>query len=376
MKYSPGDCYASRSRYRRLGVFLWIFLGAAVFALSPAPAPAQPVDCAQLAAQINRLGDSGQRRANHYGGGAAQKQRADLDHTIKYARSLGCNRQQIFFLDPASAQCPSLNAQIQQMQASLGQSQGAGDPGSDAALKQQLTERYNAYCRGQVQTARQPRQQGFFEALFGVFVPNPNQNPFAQHPNEAILHSPDEDLTPHGGSQAVCVRDCDGGFFPLNISARQGDPDQLTDLCRALCPNASVRVYTRSPNNEIATAVSLDGDALYSDLPNALKFQKSFDPACTCKPPGQSWAEALLGAERVLGRERERKTDITVTPEKSLELSRPKFDKAMQQKPGNQFSPAPQDQAGEDRASGQAETQEITGPDGVKRRVRIIVPPL
>ncbi len=379
MNDSPGDRYASRSLFRRFGVFLPIFLGGAAFLLSPAPAPAQPVDCGQLAAQINALGDAGQRRSTHYGSGA-QKQRAELDRTITYARSLGCNRQQLFFLDPAAAQCPGLNAKIQQMQSSLGQAQGGGDPAGNPALKQQLTERYNAYCRGQVQASPQPpRQRNFFEALFGVFVPNQNQNPFAQQPNEEIRHDPNEDLAPHGGSQAVCVRECDGGFFPLNISARQGDPEQLTDLCQALCPNTSVRVFTRSPNSEIATAVSLNGDTPYSELPNALKFQKRFDPACTCKPPGQSWAEALLGAERVLGgRERERKTDITVTPESSVELSRPKLDKTTQRKLGNQASPAPQDQAGDDaaNAAGQAETQEITGPDGVKRRVRIIVPPL
>ncbi|QBR70865.1 hypothetical protein CU048_05765 [Beijerinckiaceae bacterium] len=371
MNTTPGDRFALPSCFRRLGAYAWIFLGAAIFALLPVPVPAQPIDCAQFAAQINAIGTTAPRRSTHYGSGA-QKQREELDRTIKYARSLGCNRQQIFFLDPAAAQCPSLNAKIQQMQASLGQAEGGGDPGANAALKRQLTERFNASCRGQPQPRANPRN--FFEALFGVFTPN--QNPFGQPPNEQMVHAPDEDLTPRGGSQAVCVRECDGGFFPLNVSAREGDPSQLEDLCEALCPNTPVRVYTRSPHNEIATAVSLSGDA-YANLPNALAFQKRFDPACTCKPPGQSWAEALLGAERVLGRARERNTDITVTPEKSLELSRPKPDKTTQQKLGSQPSPpGPDLEAGEDHSVAKTETQEITGPDGVKRRVRIIVPPL
>ena len=63
-------------------------------------------------------------------------------------------------------------------------------------------------------------------------------------------------------------------FFPLNLSVANSDPDQLTGLCQALCPNAPVSVYTRTPFQEISTAVSLDGDSPYSDLPNALKFEK------------------------------------------------------------------------------------------------------
>ena len=74
---------------------------------------------------------------------------------------------------------------------------------------------------------------------------------------------------------------------------------------------------------------------------------------------------------------RERKSDIVVTPEKSAELAKPKFEKAAPPRLGTQPSVAKEDQAGRIRErEGQAGTQEVTGPDGVKRRVRIIVPPL
>lgn len=279
--------------------------------------------------------------------------------------------------DAPPPQCPGLNAQIQQLQANLAQYQGGKDSAGNTAARQQLTASYNAHCRGQVQVARQPPQRGFFETLFGIFAPNPNPFSFDQQPPiEEVRPLPGEDLTPRGGSQAVCVRDCDGGFFPLNLSVRQSDPDQLTGLCQALCPNVSVSVYTRSPNQEINTAVSLDGDTPYSDLPNALRFEKTFDSACTCKPAGQSWAEALAGAEQMLGRVR--KSDIMVTPEKSAELAKPKFEKPAPPRPGTQPSAAKEDQAEKNstNADRQTGTQEVTGPDGVKRRVRIIVPPL
>jgi hypothetical protein len=360
---------ALRESFARFGACLGIAMGGVTLALSLGPASSQPIGCGELAARITALGEGNQTYSNHYGG-AAQKQRAELDRTIRTARALGCDRSQFFLFDAPPPQCPGLNAQIQQMQANLA-------PAGNAAARQQLTARYNAYCRGQVQAAGQPRERGFFETLFGIFGPNPNPFSFGQQPRiEEVLPLPGEDLTPRGGSQAVCVRDCDGGFFPLDLSVRQSDPDQLTGLCQALCPNTAVNVYTRSPSQDINTAVSLDGDTPYSDLPNALKFEKTFDPACTCKPAGQSWAEALTGAEQMLGRER--KSDIVVTPEKSAELAKPKFEKAAPPRPDTQPSAAKEDQAGKNSANaeGQAGTQEVTGPDGVKRRVRIIVPPL
>jgi hypothetical protein len=339
------------------------------------PASSQPLDCRELAARITALGEGNQTYSDHYGG-AAQKQREDLDRAIRYGRALGCDRNHFFLFDPPAPQCPGLNAQIQHMQANLAQFQRGRGPADNAAARP-LIARYNAYCRGQVQAGGQPAQRGFFESLFGIFGANPNPFSFGQQPRiEQVVPPPGEDLTPRGGSQAVCVRDCDGGFFPLDLSAWESDPDQLTGLCQALCPNTAVSVYTRSPNQDIDTAVSLDGETPYSDLPNALKFERSFDPACTCKPAGQSWAEALAGAEQMLGRVR--KSDILVTPEKSAELAKPKFEQAAPPRPGAQPSAAKEDQAGKNSANteGQAGTQEVTGPDGVKRRVRIIVPPL
>jgi len=357
--------------FARLG----LAMGSAAFVLSASSAAPQPLDCPRLAAEISAL-DSAPRPASHYSG-AVEKQRAELDRAIRSARALGCERGQFFLFDTAPPQCPSLNTRIQQLQVSLSQSGGTGDLGGNSAARQQLVARYNAYCRAQAPASPQPHQPNFFEALFGAFTQN---NPFSpqQQPHfEEVRPLPGDDLTPHGGSQAVCVRSCDGGFFPLSLPVRQSDPDQLASLCQALCPNAPVSVYTRSPNQVISTAVSLDGNTAYSDLPNALKFEKSFDPSCTCKPPGQSWAEALEGAEELLGRAR--KSDIVVTPETSAALAKPKFEKAARPGPASQPAAAPEADAGDnpDPGGGQtAGTQEVTGPDGVKRRVRIIVPPL
>ena len=369
MKVSPGFKSAflppflpQATGYRR------VLTASATFFFLTGLATSQPVDCGKLAAEIRALEVAAQRPSNHFGSGV-QNQRAELDRLIGSGRALGCNRAQFFMFEALPPQCQGINARIAQLQSSLAR-YGNGD--SNSAVKQQLTARYNAYCQGQ-SASSPPPQRNFFDALLGVFTqPFTPQGATPPQPHfEEVLPQPGEDALPHGGSQVVCVRSCDGGFFPINLSANESDPDQLAGLCQALCPNADVNVYTRSPYSDISTAVSLSEGVFYSELPNALKFQKTFDPACTCKPPGQTWAEALAGAEDWLGRAR--KSDILVTPETSAELAKPKSDLGR-----SNATPHTDINAEKENAMPAAapQTAEVVGPDGVKRRVRIIVPPL
>jgi hypothetical protein len=352
-----------------------------IFAIGAVAGPvhAQSPDCDRIRAQIASL-DQASGGRNQYSS-AAQRQQAEIDRTSAYARSIGCDRGGFSFFgnsQPAPPQCNGLNTRIQAMQANLGQLQGMAGRAGGSPQRQDLVARYNAYCRSQ------PR--GFFDQLFG--------NSGSQ--NDVPLEMPPEDDTPRGGSQAICVRSCDGGFFPLNFSARTGNLASLGELCTALCPNAEVSLFTRNPDNDVGTAVGADGTP-YRDLENAFKFQKTYDSSCSCKAKGESWVQALTqsDAEHVLGQER--KGDIIVTPEKSLEMSRPKMDPLLRSKllaaePNQSLSDklqtpstlgattpttnsaatsSPQPNAA---AADQAGTQEITGPDGVKRRVRIVGP--
>lgn len=339
----------------------------------------QSLDCNALRARIATLDAQPAARANP-SAAAARKQQAEIDRTASYARSLGCDQPEIpFFGPPLNPRCRGLNAKIAQMQANLGQLQAAAASGTDRT-RQELMARYDASCRAPIQARQQPGIENFFETLFGAFAPS--QPPAQQQVPWAppLDESPDvePDTAPRGGSQAVCVRTCDGGFFPLHVSARRAEPSYLGDLCRALCPNAEVSVFTRAPNSDIERAVSLDDGTVYADLPNALKFRSSYDSSCSCRPAGQSWVEALAGAEQLLGEGRS--GDILVTPEKSAQLSQARSEPKLRAKvsagpSGGQTRPpvAAQDQAAAATPAPGRE-EEVVGPDGVKRRVRIIGP--
>ncbi len=123
-----------------------------------------------------------------------------------------------------------------------------------------------------------------------------------------------------GKSVYVCVRKCDGGFFPLPYSGASGAT--LEEICRALCPAADMALYTMPFGGTIDEAVSPTG-ARYTSEPNALKFQSSYEVDCSCRRPGQSWAQALAAAEAKYGH---RSHDIIVTAAASVAMSRPKPD--------------------------------------------------
>ena len=294
----------AKSRYLAVGVAVVTILCASV------GAQAQVVDCNRLAAQIAAAGQGGGRQF----AAAAQKQRAELARTSAYASSLGCDRPNFFLFGERPPQCAGINAQIARMQAnlqSLSQAEAYGGNGTRAMLQQ----RFDTYCRN---AAGYNPAQNFFERLFNPGMPEQMR----EFPPEESVRAPEDDedgnRTARGGSQAVCVRTCDGGYFPMSVPARRRDLSELQDLCAALCPGTEAKLYTKVPGREISSAVSVSGDP-YSDLPNALKFEKTFDKTCTCKPANKSWAEALADAEQILGNG---KGDIVVTPEKAEELSR------------------------------------------------------
>jgi len=393
-------------------------LAASIAAFSSGALAQNAAECARLQQAIaSRHGSSSSQAA-------AERQRAELARTEGYARSLGCgNRKILFFGSDPPPQCGELNGQIARMQASLAELEaraggGAGD----------LIARYNAEC-----TNAPPRPTNFLEALFGgvarLAAPPPQQGE-TEARFEPQDHGPADRTTEsgqpvdrsgvvaHSGSYAVCVRTCDGSFFPVSYSGAGSRADSLEEVCRALCPNADVALYSFPFGGTIDEAASSTTGEGYSNLPNAGKFQTTYDPNCSCRRKGQSWAEALADAEARYGHE---KRDIIVTPEKSAEMARPIIDAkakpaagpstvvagpgaAPSATPSGDTANAPVlDINGTDtklsaetatvsrEASGiagddvqgaksytvkQGRTVEETGPDGVKREVRIVGPAL
>ena len=96
-----------------------------------------------------------------------------------------------------------------------------------------------------------------------------------------------------GTYRTLCVRTCDGYYFPISYSTIPGKFAEDEALCRRMCPAAEVDLFShRNPGEDVNRAVSLSGKP-YTELPTAFSYRKQLNPACSCRAPGQSWADAL-----------------------------------------------------------------------------------
>lgn len=307
LKGSRPQLFGSTRRAFAIAAAVWTIV-------VPGASMAQYVDCTALQGQISAASRPSPQAAAYQR--AAQKQANELAKMQGYAATMGCNRQRfLFFGDPPPPQCAGLNQRIAAMQANLSRLRTAVQGGSEQRRRSLLAQ-YDAYCRNRV-AAVQPRN--FFEQLFGG--PPVQEVPIGPPEPSDDSESDIDDPIARRGSMAVCVRKCDGGFFPVSYSATRRTLDELADMCSALCPNTETVLFTKRPGAEIDEAISIDGDS-YSSLANADRFKTRFNPSCTCKPPNQSWAQALLKAEKLLANKSKR--DLIVTAEKAEELSRPK----------------------------------------------------
>jgi hypothetical protein len=256
---------------------------------------------------------------------AINRQRFELDQSIVQSRRLGCENNTGFlggiFGPQRPAQCDRLVEQIGRMRANLdrmtselGSLRGGGsDLNRDLQRRQLVNQLAQNNCGPQYrQAAPQPqRQRGLLEALFGG----------GGWREESTVEASPLDL-PGGGNtyRTLCVRTCDGFFFPISfatVPGRFGDDEQT---CKRLCPAAETQLFAhRNPGEEVDQAVSINGTP-YTQLPNAFKYRTAFNSSCSCRASGQSWAEAL-GVTRD---ETLQQGDILVTEQRAKQMSQPR----------------------------------------------------
>jgi hypothetical protein len=86
-------------------------------------------------------------------------------------------------------------------------------------------------------------------------------------------------VAPAGEYRTVCVRSCDGYFFPLGFSQSKGDFKRDREMCRSMYGDAAADLYFYPSDASSDKMVSLDGEA-YAKQSFAFAYQHKFQPAC------------------------------------------------------------------------------------------------
>ncbi|MDX2264544.1 MAG: DUF2865 domain-containing protein [Hyphomicrobiales bacterium] len=153
----------------------------------------------------------------------------------------------------------------------------------------------------QRQHAARQRQDSFF-SLWDDEDSSPASGPTAYSPADA----------PFGTYRTLCVRMCDGYFFPISYSTLQSKFREDEDKCRSQCAAPAELFVHRNPGEEVEQAVSLSGTP-YVETPNAFRNRKHFIKGCSCNASEFSMEE-IAKSEQALKEDAETRRTAAARP--------------------------------------------------------------
>lgn len=280
-------------------------------------AEAADADCANLKAQLARLDRSQAFQSPEYRTwqDALDRQTAAIVAAEKDALDLNCGVDH-------SASCENLSAKISRMQKNLATLTGQRDRFSGTGVeaneqRQAIVERLKkADCSTPSRRTSAPlglkKSQGTFSSISTSGTP-PSRERYsissrsveieASQSSTEYIEEETSELNDglvsarfgEGAYRTLCVRTCDGFYFPVSFSTHKYGFARDEAICRSMCPATETSLYVhRNPGETIKNLVSLEGTP-YRKMPNAFLFRTRFVENCSCQnDPGSEQAISSL----------------------------------------------------------------------------------
>lgn len=160
--------------------------------------------------------------------------------------------------------------------------------------------------------------QGLFESLFGGGNARPQRPQFSpsmrsrhmlrRQSQPWWLRSRQREKSRSRHYTAMCVRMCDGYYFPLSHRARRGKFYKLARRCSESCGSEAKLFYMPSSSDDVANMTDLSGRA-YDQIDTAFLYRKKLVKSCTCKP--MPWSHEARSKHAEYAAERAKKDGRT-----------------------------------------------------------------
>ncbi|GAB5375391.1 MAG: hypothetical protein AcusKO_18530 [Acuticoccus sp.] len=85
-----------------------------------------------------------------------------------------------------------------------------------------------------------------------------------------------------GNVQTMCVRLCDGFYFPINNRSHSDNYFDELAMCVGRCPGADVSLYVHGNGQAVEQMRSTMTGESYVNLPTAFAYRKSLSASCSC----------------------------------------------------------------------------------------------
>lgn len=286
--------------------------------------------CRQLEAELASADGGGERKYER----AIAGQQTQLHIARQRARRAGCGSFGLF--SPRS--CGPLNEQIGRMEqnlAALERARASAPLFEAPRSRSKILASLEANGCREGEPAELARRAGPEEPeedaadLFArVFGGRPDQE---QPPTQGgqtnvvrVLHPGGETEVygPSGEFATMCVRTCDGYFFPVSPRSSAAEFERDQKNCEVTCPGTDVQLYYRPIGSDDSSGMmsTANGD-LYLSLPNAYRYKAGTGPrvaACGCKGAAVDPDFSIVGGAPQQAGSPEASRDPAAEPEKPV----------------------------------------------------------
>ncbi|MDD9909760.1 MAG: DUF2865 domain-containing protein [Ahrensia sp.] len=279
-------------------LLLSALLGLVLMSITSGSAEAQSRTCKRLETQLASLG-SGSNRSNRSIRRALKQQERQIVNAKRRMQRLGCSKRRLFFFSDGHPSCGRLRGALDRMRANRVSLQRQASRGSGASVKRQRSRIQREMRRHQCGVRRTARRNTENSTTRRA-GPSQRADTQRQAARQAAQRQRERERraarrkaqaekkrlaklasTPTT-SRTMCVRTCDGYFFPAKISvksAKKGD----VKTCESLCPGTQMELFFEAEDSDDPrTMVSLTSGRRYSQLPTAFSYRSSFNPNCSC----------------------------------------------------------------------------------------------
>lgn len=277
--------------------------------LAPISAEARSATCARIESQLASLDTFSSGSQSGYGS-AIRKQKREIARTKQRMRSYQCSRS-------GHPSCRRLNNSLKRMTRNLDRLEqryyrtGSGNSSSGSKRKRLQRDFKRHKCSQRVASLEQPN---FLQRLFGAGKSRRARQDARKNSGDILddvfgshqdaerrrqarldrrdlrrrqldqqLWSSANGLGNSNKFRTVCVRRCDGYYFPVSHETDESGFAQDAMACNLMCPGTQMELFshktaTETPEQMVST---IDGTP-YTSLRTAFSHREKFDPKCSC----------------------------------------------------------------------------------------------
>lgn len=108
---------------------------------------------------------------------------------------------------------------------------------------------------------------------------------------------PRQGIGGYGSYRTVCVRLCDGYFWPISNATSAGNFSRDRETCAQSCGGAPVRLFVHPTSTEAGEDMQDMAGVSYGRLKTAFRFRTTFDESCKCK--AHPWEQQATDRHRL-----------------------------------------------------------------------------